>query len=83
MLKTVLKLTGKGEGEEEKYCFSTPINFRWNYGKWKKRGTPLEELAMARRATGVILLANVLFIILGSIDKTGIMNQRDMGTSAG
>lgn len=38
---------------------------------------------MARRATGVILLANVLFIILGSIDKTGIMNQRDMGTSAG
>lgn len=82
LLKTVIKLTGKGEGKE-KYHFPTPINFRWNYGKRKKvRST-------ARRADGetegrwVILLANILFTNSADIDETHFVSQTDAGACAG
>lgn len=69
LLKTVLKLTGKGEGKE-KYHFPTPINFRWNYGQRKK------VRIMARRADDETegnwgsLMANILFINSADIDET-------------
>ena len=69
LLKTVLKLTGKGEGKE-KYHFPTPINFSWNYGERKK------VRSAARRADGetegqrVILPTNILFTNSADNDET-------------
>ena len=61
LLKTVLKLTGKGEGKE-KYHFPTSINFRWNYGKSKKVRSVARRADDETEGHWLILLANVLFI---------------------
>lgn len=82
LLKTVLKLTGKGEGKE-KYHFPTPINFRWNYGQRKK------VRIMARRADDETeghwgsFMANILFINSADIDETHFVSQTDAGACAG
>ena len=38
---------------------------------------------MKQRGTGVILLANILFINSANIDETHIVSQMDAGTCAG
>lgn len=82
MLKTVLKLTGKGEAEGEKIT-SHPNKFQVEPWVEEESEEHSRRSQRCSRGAGIMFLANILSINSANIHRTHIGSQMDVGTGAG